>query len=221
MSKIVVPESVLKVSGLGKIYGPITDGAIERTGSHVGTARDYQTGSIVAAWDVNFEVAAGEALGIVGESGCGKSTTGRAILRLFEKTGGNVYFEGKDIFKLNKKDLIISIVTEHDMRLTAIIDAIHSRMIKQGLDPRCLDESKDHYPSGMIIKKEIKVRQGIEKEASKKILKDIKDSKIKVTAQMMDDIIRVSAKSINDLQAVIALCRKGDYEIPLQFINMK
>jgi putative colanic acid biosynthesis UDP-glucose lipid carrier transferase len=60
-----------------------------------------------------------------------------------------------------------------------------------------------------------------EKEASKKILKDIKDSKLKVTAQMMDDIIRVSAKSINDLQAVIALCRKGDYEIPLQFINMK
>ena len=57
------------------------------------------------------------------------------------------------------------------MRLTAIIDAIHSRMIKQGLDPRCLDESKAHYPSGMVIKKEIKIRQGIEKEASKKISK--------------------------------------------------
>ena len=79
MSKIVIPDSVLKVSGLGKIYGPITDGAIERTGSQVGTARDYQTGSIVAAWDVNFEVAAGEALGIVGESGSGKSTVLRCI----------------------------------------------------------------------------------------------------------------------------------------------
>ena len=107
------------------------------------------------------------------------------------------------------------------MRLTAIIDAIHSRMIKQGLDPRCLDESKDFYPSGMVIKKEIKIRQGIEKETSKKILKDIKDSKIKVTAQLMDDIIRVSSKSINDLQAVMALCRKGEYEVPLQFVNMK
>jgi uncharacterized protein YajQ (UPF0234 family) len=111
--------------------------------------------------------------------------------------------DSKSEVELNKKDLIISIVTEHDMRLTAIIDAIHSRMIKQGLDPRCLDESNAHYPSGMIIKK------------------DIKDSKLKVTAQIMDDIIRVSGKSINDLQAVIALCRKGDYEIPLQFINMK
>jgi len=129
--------------------------------------------------------------------------------------------DSKSEIELNKKDMLITIVTEHDMRLTAIIDSIHSRMIKQGLDPRCLDESKPHYPSGMIIKKEIKVRQGVEKEASKKILKDIKESKLKVTAQMMDDIIRVSAKSINDLQAVIALCRKGEYEIPLQFINMK
>ena len=129
--------------------------------------------------------------------------------------------DSKSEVELNKKDLTISIVTEHDMRLNAIIDAIHSRMMKQGLDPRCLDESKAHYPSGMVIKKDIKVRQGIDKEVSKKILKDIKDSKIKVTAQLMDDIIRVSSKSINDLQGVMAICRQGDYEVPLQFVNMK
>lgn len=129
--------------------------------------------------------------------------------------------DSKSEVDFNKKDLIINITTEHDMRLQAIIDAIHSRMIKQGLDPRCLDESKAHYSSGMVIKKEIRIRQGIEKEASKKILKDIKDSKAKVTAQTMDDIIRVSSKSINDLQAVIALCRKGEYDVPLQFVNMK
>jgi uncharacterized protein YajQ (UPF0234 family) len=129
--------------------------------------------------------------------------------------------DSKSTIELNKKDLVINITTENDMRLDAILDAIHSRMIKQGLDPRGLDESKEHYPSGPMIKKDIKVRQGIEKEASKKIMKDIKDSKIKVTAQIMDDIIRVSSKSINDLQAVIALCRKGNYDIPLQFINMK
>lgn len=76
--------------------------------------------------------------------------------------------DSKSEVELNKKDLTISIVTEHDMRLNAIIDAIHSRMMKQGLDPRCLDESKAHYPSGMVIKKDIKVRQGIDKEVSKK-----------------------------------------------------
>jgi len=129
--------------------------------------------------------------------------------------------DSKSEVELNKKDMIINITTEHDMRLRAIIDAIHSRMIKQGLDPRCLDESKEYYASGMFIKKEIKVRQGIDRETSKKIIKDIKDSKLKVTAQVMDDIIRVTGKSINDLQSVIALCRKGDYEVPLQFVNMK
>ncbi|MDX2173802.1 MAG: YajQ family cyclic di-GMP-binding protein [Bacteroidota bacterium] len=129
--------------------------------------------------------------------------------------------DSKSTIEFNKKDLIVNISTENDMRLDAIIDAIHSRMIKQGLDPRGLDESKEHYPSGPMIKKDIKIRQGVEKEAAKKIMKDIKDSKIKVTAQIMDDIIRVSSKSINDLQAVIALCRRGEYEIPLQFINMK
>jgi uncharacterized protein YajQ (UPF0234 family) len=129
--------------------------------------------------------------------------------------------DSKSTIELNKKDLIINITTEHDMRLKAIIDAIHSRMIKQGLDPRALDESKEHYASGAFIKKEIKVRQGIDQETSKKILKDIKDSKIKVTAQKMDEIIRVSSKKIDELQAVIALCRRGNYDQPLQFTNMK
>jgi cyclic-di-GMP-binding protein len=129
--------------------------------------------------------------------------------------------DSKITIELNKKDLLINITTENDMRLDAILDAIHSRMIKQGLDPRGLDESKQHFASGPFIKKDIKVRQGLEREACKKILKDIKDSKIKVTAQIMDEIIRVSSKNINDLQAVIALCRQGDYEVPLQFINMK
>jgi uncharacterized protein YajQ (UPF0234 family) len=129
--------------------------------------------------------------------------------------------DSKSTVELNKKDHTILISTENDMRLDAIIDAIHSRMIKQGLDPRGLDESKEHYPSGPMIKKDIKARQGIDKETSKKIMKDIKDSKIKVTAQIMDEIIRVSSKNIDDLQKVIALCRKGAYEVPLQFINMK
>jgi cyclic-di-GMP-binding protein len=129
--------------------------------------------------------------------------------------------DSKSSIELNKKDLVINISTENDMRLEAILDAIHSRMIKQGLDPRGLDESKEHYPSGPMIKKDVKVRQGIEKETAKKIMKDIKESKIKVSAQIMDDIIRVSSKSINDLQAVIALCRKGNYDVPLQFVNMK
>ena len=131
-------------------------------------------------------------------------------------------FKGtKTEVELNKKDFIINITTEDEMRLNSIIDILRSRMIKQKLDPRCLDQKKEHYPSGMMVKKEIKVKNGLEKETSKKIIADIKASKLKVSSQVMDDIIRVSGKKIDDLQSVISLLGGKDYEQPLQYINMK
>ena len=62
-------------------------------------------GSLHAVDGVSFTIERGKVLGVVGESGCGKSTTGRAILRLIEPTSGEVYFEGKDVTKMNKKEM--------------------------------------------------------------------------------------------------------------------
>lgn len=76
-------ENLLEVRGLKK-YFKVKDGLLH------------------AVDDVNFSIAQGETLGVVGESGCGKSTTGRLVLRLLEPTGGEIYFEGKDISKYNK-----------------------------------------------------------------------------------------------------------------------
>ncbi len=127
----------------------------------------------------------------------------------------------KSEMELDKKSMTIHIVTENDMRLDSITDVIRNRMIKQKLDPLCLDFGKEHYASGMMVKKDIKVKEGIDKEVAKKIIKDIKDSKLKVQAQVMDDQIRVTAKKIDDLQRVISLVRGTTYELPLQFVNMK
>lgn len=121
----------------------------------------------------------------------------------------------------DKKEKLIKILTEDDMRLNSIIDVIRMRMVKQKLDPKIPDEGKEHYASGNMVRKDIKLKEGIDADAARKILKDIKDSKLKVTAAKMEDIIRVSAKKIDDLQRVIAICRQGDYGVPLQFINMK
>jgi hypothetical protein len=135
---------------------------------------------------------------------------------------GRFDFKGtKTEIDLNKKDLLLNILTEDEMRLQSIIDIIRNRMIKQHIDPRCIDEGKEHYASGNMVKKDLKIKQGIDKDAARKIQKDIKDSKLKVQAQQMDDMVRVTAKKIDDLQAVIALVRKGDYELPVQFVNMK
>ncbi|MFN5214915.1 MAG: YajQ family cyclic di-GMP-binding protein [Bacteroidota bacterium] len=127
----------------------------------------------------------------------------------------------KTEIELDKKTLNIHIVTENDMRMKAIQDVLIARMMKQHLDPSCLDFGKELYASGNMFKKDIKVKEGIDKETAKKIVKDIKASGLKVQASIMDDIIRVTSKKIDDLQSVIQLCRQGSYGLPLQYINMK
>jgi cyclic-di-GMP-binding protein len=139
----------------------------------------------------------------------------KEILNRFDFNGS------KSEINYDKKNLTLSILTENEMRLEAITDAIRSKMIKQNLNPLCLDFGKDIAASNNMIRKEIKVREGIDKEVAKKIVKDIKDSKLKVSTSIMDDQVRVTAKKIDDLQSVIALMRRGNYELPLQFVNMK
>ncbi|UOQ53516.1 YajQ family cyclic di-GMP-binding protein [Hymenobacter cellulosivorans] len=125
--------------------------------------------------------------------------------------------------ELDKKANTIQLSSENSMRVKALEDILLGRVVKQGLDGTCLDFSAEEQPSGAMVKKTVKVRAGIDKEASRKIMKLIKDSKIKVDAQTQDEQIRVSAKKIDDLQQVIALLRQKVSEIgqPLQFVNMK
>jgi len=127
----------------------------------------------------------------------------------------------KSTIDLDKKTNTLTVVTENDMRLKAIQDAIVGRMVKQHLDPNALDFGKEQYASGNMIRKEIKIKEGIDKEAAKKIVKKIKDSGLKVQASIMDDQVRILGKKIDDLQAVISLCRSDNFGQPLQYINMR
>jgi oligopeptide transport system ATP-binding protein len=88
-----MPEVLIEVQNLKK-YFPIKKGVFSKT-----------IGNVKAVDDVSFKINKGETLGLVGESGCGKTTIGRSILRLIEPTGGKVLFEGNDVIKMNSKDL--------------------------------------------------------------------------------------------------------------------
>ncbi|MEV0705662.1 alpha-D-ribose 1-methylphosphonate 5-phosphate C-P-lyase PhnJ [Saccharopolyspora sp. NPDC050389] len=90
------PEWTLRVDGIGKVYGPGGAGAVAGTGPEHGTAVSPETGAVVAAWDVSFDVAPGEALGIIGESGSGKSTALRCVIGDEPATGGGVYLSSVD-----------------------------------------------------------------------------------------------------------------------------
>ena len=129
--------------------------------------------------------------------------------------------DSKSTIELDKKTNELTIVTENDMRLRAIEDTIISKMVKQHLDPESMDRGKEHYASGNMIRKEIKIKEGLDKETAKKVVKAIKDSGLKVQASIMDDQVRVQGKKIDDLQGVIAICRKENFGQPLQYINMR
>lgn len=131
------------------------------------------------------------------------------------------FHDSKSTVELDKKTNEITIVTENEMRMKAIQDSIISRMLKQHLDPGSLDMGREQYASGNMIRKEIKVKEGVDKETAKKIVKKIKDSGLKVQASIMEDQVRVQGKKIDDLQSVIALCRNEDFGQPLQYINMR
>lgn len=133
-------------------------------------------------------------------------------------------FDFKDshvAIELNKKDFKLDIETGDDMKMRQLIDVLISRAHKQGIAPEAFDLAKESYPSGKIVKQEVGVRNGLKQEDAKKIVKLIKDSGLKVQAQIMDDLVRVTSKKIDDLQAVIKLCQESSLGIPLQFINMR
>lgn len=133
-------------------------------------------------------------------------------------------FDFKDshvVIDLNKKDFKVNLETEDAMKMGQVTDVLVSRAHKQGIAPEAFDFSKDAYPSGKIVKKEVSVRNGLKQEDAKKVVKLIKDSGMKVQAQIMDDLVRVTGKKIDDLQAVIKLCQGADLGLPLQYINMR
>ena len=121
----------------------------------------------------------------------------------------------------DKKGLTIKLGTEDHMKLDSIVDILLERSTKQTVDVRAYDLSEEPVPSGKLLFRTIKIKSGIERETAKKIVKAIKESGLKVQPQIMDDLIRVNGKKLDDLQAVMALCREQDFELPLQFENMK
>lgn len=131
-------------------------------------------------------------------------------------------FKGSPVeINLNKKEYLLTLEVESEMKMKQVIDILISRSVKQGIDANAFNFSKDAYQSGKLLKKEVTVTNGLKRDDAKKIVKLIKDSGLKVQVQIMDDVVRITGKKIDDLQSVIALCRQGNLNLPLQFINMK
>jgi uncharacterized protein YajQ (UPF0234 family) len=125
------------------------------------------------------------------------------------------------VIDLNKKDFVINIEVDSDMKLKQVEDVLLTKAMRQGLEAKCFDMSKEPSASGKFIRKAVNVKNGLDKDIAKKIVKLIKDSGLKVQPAIMDETIRVTGKKIDDLQDVIKLCNSSDLDVPLQYQNMK
>lgn len=143
------------------------------------------------------------------------NVTSKEITNRFDFKGSHV------VIDLNKKDFKLNIETDDDMKMRQLIDVLISRAHKQGIAPEAFDLSKEGFQSGKVWKKEVQVRNGLKQEDAKKIVKQIKDSGLKVQASINDDLVRVTGKKIDDLQAVIQASKGWDLGIPLQYENMR
>ena len=123
--------------------------------------------------------------------------------------------------ELNKKDKFININTKDDYSLKASIDILQTKFIRRGISIKALKIEEPETASGGRLKQKITLLNGISKENAKVITKLIKESKLKVNAQIQDEQIRVQAPKIDDLQAVISLVKDADLNFPTQFVNMK
>jgi len=133
-------------------------------------------------------------------------------------------FKGKKYeLILDKQKVEMKLTADSESHVMAMADIINSKLLKRGIDLVSLDVDKIKPIGGMLMSQSIRIKQGLEKDVAKKITKAIKDSKLKVDAQIQDKQIRVTGKKIDDLQSVIALLKEKQQElkIPMQFINMK
>ncbi len=121
----------------------------------------------------------------------------------------------------DRKEKKIHILAEDKMKMEAIKETLQQNAVKRKIDLKTLKFEDEQPAAGSQVKRDVVIREGIEQEIAKKIVKLIKDSKIKVQASIQGEEVRVSGKSIDDLQTVIGMVKGGDFDVPLQFVNMK
>ncbi|MCZ7603565.1 MAG: YajQ family cyclic di-GMP-binding protein [Melioribacteraceae bacterium] len=122
---------------------------------------------------------------------------------------------------LNKKEKIINMNSKDDYSIKAAVDILQTKFIKRSISLKSMKLSEVEPAGGNRVKLKIDLQSGISKDNAKLITKLIKDSKVKVNAQIMDEIVRVQGSKKDELQEIIQLVKDADLTFPVQFVNYK
>jgi hypothetical protein len=143
-----------------------------------------------------------------------------AVRGVAREMGTRFDFKGS-ICSIERKEALITILADDDMKLRQIQELLRGYMVRRKLDAAALDFKEPQKASGNALRQEVAVKQGIDQTLGKRIVKEIKDSKMKVQVSIQGDELRVTGKKKDDLQATIAFVRGLKIEQPLQFVSFR
>ena len=129
-------------------------------------------------------------------------------------------FKGSDAC-VEQNEYVLSVYADDEFKLRQLLDVLNGKLTKRGVDIRCLQKGPIEKVSGNKVKQAITIKVGVETELAKKIVKMIKDSKLKVQASIQGDAVRVSGAKKDTLQETIQLVLKSVTDFPLQFVNFR
>jgi uncharacterized protein YajQ (UPF0234 family) len=129
-------------------------------------------------------------------------------------------FKGSDA-RVEQKERELTAFADADFQLGQVRDVLTNKMTKRNVDVRFLDIGKIEKIGGDKVKQIIKIKNGIESDTAKKIVRIVKDSKMKVQASIQGDAVRIAGAKRDDLQAAMALLRKDVTDLPLEFNNFR
>lgn len=128
-------------------------------------------------------------------------------------------FRGVDA-RFERKEDVVRITAEADIQLDQMIDILRAKLVKRSIDPRVMDIG-DQEHVGKLLHKNIKIQEGIESLLAKKVVKMIKDKKMKVQAAIQGEKVRVTGKKRDDLQQVMSMLKEEEIDTPLQYNNFR
>jgi cyclic-di-GMP-binding protein len=129
-------------------------------------------------------------------------------------------FKGSDA-RVEQAEFLLTMFADDDFKLNQVKDVLEAKLVKRGIDIKCLELGKIEKIGGDKVKQAVTVKVGVEQELGKTIVKLVKDSKLKVQATIQGDAVRVSGAKKDALQEAIALVRQAKYGFPLQYKNFR
>lgn len=135
------------------------------------------------------------------------------------EVGTRFDFKGSEA-RFSLDDGVVNLQAESEFQLGQMMDILQKKLVKRSVDIACMDIGQPETANNRA-RQAVTIRQGIDMDTARRIVKEIKAAKIKVQAQIQGEQVRVSGKKRDDLQDTIALLKKADFGLPLQYINFR